>query len=287
MLKNEKRIVLPDDIFHLFRDIIYKHSGVVLDDNSKIFIENRLQNSVRRKNFDNFRNYYYFLKYDRKKDEELSNVIDLLTIHETYFFRENKQLKTFSEEVLPEIIKHKSGEKKLRIWCVGCSTGEEPYTISIIINEKKEFKSWNVEIIGTDVSHRVLQSARRGLYQPTAFRSIDPQYVSMYFRKESDGYRIVDYIKNNVIYLHINVMDDNRMALINPVDIIFCRNMIIYFDLDGKRKVIDTFYRKLKVDGYLLLGHSESLINISTAFALRHFKHDMLYQKVDQSKEKR
>ena len=287
MFKIEKRIDLPDDVFHLFRDIIYKHCGVVLDESSKIFVENRLQNSVRRSKLDNFRNYYYFLKYDRKKDEELSNVIDLLTIHETYFFREDQQLKTFSEEVLPEIIKRKSGEKKLRIWSAGCSTGEEPYTIAIIINEKKEFKNWDVEIIGTDVSHRVLQSARRGLYQPTAFRLIDPRYVSMYFRKESDGYRIVDPIKKYVIFLHLNVMDDNRMTLINPVDIIFCRNMIIYFDSEGKRKVIDSFYRKLKVDGYLLLGHSESLINISTAFALRHFKHDMLYQKVDQSKEKR
>jgi chemotaxis protein methyltransferase CheR len=287
MISNEKRIDLPDDIFHLFRDIIYKHCGVVLDEGSKIFIENRLQNSIRRRKFDNFRNYYYFLKYDRKKDEELANVIDLLTIHETYFFREDHQLKSFSDEVLPEIIKRKSQEKNLRIWSAGCSTGEEPYTISIIINEKKELKNWNVEIIGTDVSHRVLQSARRGLYQPTAFRSIDPRYVSMYFRKESDGYRIADQIKKNVIFLHLNIMDDNRMALINPVDIIFCRNMIIYFDLEGKRKVIDTFYRKLKVGGYLLLGHSESLINISTAFALRHFKHDMLYQKTDQSKENR
>ena len=286
MLNIEKRIDLPDDIFHLFRDIIYKHCGVVLDESSKTFVENRLQRSVLRRKFDNFRDYYYFLKYDRKKDEELSNVIDLLTIHETYFFREEQQLKTFSDEVLPEVFKAKSQEKSLRIWSAGCSTGEEPYTISIIINEKKEFKNWNVEIIGTDVSQRVLQSARRGLYQSTAFRVIDPRYISMYFHKEEDGYKINDDVKKNVVFLNLNVMDENKMALINSVDIIFCRNMIIYFDQDGKRNVINSFYRKLKVGGYLLLGHSESLINISTAFALRHFKYDMLYQKVDQTKEK-
>ena len=275
----QKRFELPDDIFHLFRDIVYSQSGVVLDDHSKTFVENRLQNSVQRRKFDNFRDYYYFLKYDRKKDEELANFIDLLTIHETYFFREDQQLKSFSEEILPELLKRKSQEKSLRIWCGGCSTGEEPYTISMIINEKKEFKDWNIEIIGSDISLRVLQSARRGVYQPTAFRLTDPRFVSRYFRKESDGYRIVDEIRKNVFFLHLNLMDKEKLCLINPVDIIFCRNVIIYFDMVGKRRVIDTFYKKLREGGYLLLGHSESLINISTSFALRHFKHDMLYQK--------
>jgi len=286
MINSEKQIELPDDIFHLFRDMIYDNSGVVLDEGSKYFVENRLQQSINRRQFDNFRDYYYFLKYDRRKDEELANVIDLLTIHETYFFREEQQLKAFSEEILPELIKRKSKEQNLRIWSAGCSTGEEPYTIAMLLDEKQELAGWNIEIFGTDISHRVLQSARRGVYQSNAFRCMDPQYMSRYFHKEDNGYRISDKIKKNVIFLCFNILDNNKLALINPMDIIFCRNLIIYFDIATKRKVIDSFYRKLKEGGYLLLGHSESLINISTAFALRYFTHDMVYQKLDRSKEK-
>jgi chemotaxis protein methyltransferase CheR len=283
MFEDIKQIELPDDIFHLIRDIIYKESGVVLNDEAKFFIENRLQQSVRRKNFSNFRDYYYFLKYDRKKDEELANVVDLLTIHETYFFRESQQLETFSGEILPEIHKRKSESKSLRIWSAGCSTGEEAYTLSMILKEKREFRDWKIEIIGTDISQRVLHSARRGLYQPSAFRSMDPRYLGKYFRKEPDGYRIVDEIKNNVVFLHMNLFDQGKAMLINPMDIIFCRNVIIYFDLEGKQKVIQSFYDKLMDEGFLLLGHSESLLHISAAFAIRHFKHDLLYQKTGSS----
>src|SRR6185295_11435503 len=153
----EKQIELPDDLFRLFRDMLYDKSGVRLDDSSKLFLENRLQHSVHRLQFDNFKDYYYFLKYDRKKDEELANFIDLLTIHETYFFREERQLAALKEEILPELADRKRREKLLRVWSAGCSTGEEPYTISMLIKELDAFKGWNVEIFGSDISQRVLQ----------------------------------------------------------------------------------------------------------------------------------
>ena len=117
------------------------------------------------------------------------------------------------------------------------------------------------------------------MYQLSAFRATKERYIHKYFQKDRDGYRIVDEIKKNVSFLHMNLLDNNKMVLINPMDIIFCRNVIIYFDPGCKRNLMETFYRKLKDEGYLLLGHSESLINISTAFALRHFKFDMVYQK--------
>jgi chemotaxis protein methyltransferase CheR len=258
---------------------MYAQSGVVLDERAKYFVENRLLHSVLRLQFDSFRDYYFYLKYDRKKSEELANVIDLLTIHETYFFREEQQLKSFSEEILPEIASRNGHGKSLRIWSAGCSTGEEPYTISMMLQEKPEFKDWTIEIFATDISQRVLQSARRGIYQPIAFRTTDPKYISKYFNKEDNAFRISDSVKKNVVFLHLNLLDANKLAFINPMDIIFCRNVIIYFDMDAKRKVIETFHAKLKDNGYLLLGHSESLINISTSFALRHLKHDMVYQK--------
>jgi chemotaxis protein methyltransferase CheR len=283
MTTENNPLTLSDDVFHLFRDLMYEQSGVVLDERSKYFVENRLMHSVQRLQFDSFRDYYYYLKYDRKKSEELANVIDLLTIHETYFFREEQQLKSFSEEILPELALKRKEAKSIRIWSAGCSTGEEPYTISMLILEKEEFKDWTVEIFATDISQRVLQSARRGLYQPASFRSTEPKYVSKYFKKEDNAYRISDTVKKNVVFLHLNLLDANRLAFINPMDLIFCRNVIIYFDMEAKKKVITMFHGKLKGNGYLLLGHSESLINISTAFALRHLKHDMVYQNLDRN----
>lgn len=278
---SEKPIELPDDVFQLFRELMYERSGVVLDERSKYFVENRLAHSVRRLQFETFRDYYFFLKYDRKKEEELANMIDLLTIHETYFFRENQQLQTFSNEVLKEISSRNGRDRTLRIWSAGCSTGEEPYTLSMLLNEREEFRNWKIEIFATDISHRVLQSARRGVYQPSAFRSMEPRYMEKYFSKEDNGFRINDQVRKNVVFLHLNLFDSDKMSFIRPMDVIFCRNVIIYFDLPAKKRVINTFYEKMKGKGFLLLGHSESLINISAAFALRHFTFDLLYQKMD------
>jgi len=275
----EKQVELPDDVFRLLRDMLYEQSGVFLEDNSKLFVENRLQQSMHRRQFDNFRDYYYFLKYDRKKDEELSTFVDLLTIHETYFFREEKQLKAFTQEILPELLKQKHRERSLRIWSAGCSTGEEPYTIAMLILEQRAMMGWDVEIFGSDISQRVLQSARRGVYQQTAFRSTEPRYIDTYFHKEGNAYRIDDRVKKSVTFLGLSILDVSKLALINMMDVIFCRNVIIYFDPASKKKAVGIFHKKLKDHGYLLLGHSESLINISTAFALRHLQHDLVYQK--------
>lgn len=276
---NESPLELSEDVFFLFRDLLYDQSGVLLDEKAKFFVENRLSNSIRRLQLETFHDYYYYLKYDRKKNEELANMIDLLTIHETYFFREDQQLRAFSEELLPEIRKRDASRKSLRIWSAGCSTGEEPYTLAMILSEIPAFKDWKIEIFATDISQRVLQSARKGVYQPSAFRSTNPRYLERYFTREGTGYRVNDEVRKNVVFLQMNLLDTGRSSFINPMDIIFCRNVIIYFDMEAKRKVIGMFHQKLNDHGFLLLGHSESLINISTAFSLRHFTHDMLYQK--------
>lgn len=272
-------IELSIDVFKLLRDIFYEHCGVFYDDKSKYFLEGRLQNRLQKYQFHNFKDYYYFLKYDRKKDEELAYVIDLLTIHETYFFREERQLKAFSEEILLECEKKNEGRKTLRIWSAGCSTGEEPYTLAMLIIQNGHFQDWKVEIFGSDISQRVLQCARRGIYQQHSFRCTDPYFVNKFFHCEKEGFRVSDEVKKYVTFLCINLLDINKLSFISTMDIIFCRNVIIYFDPEAKRKVIETFHRKLNQKGYLFLGHSESLINLSTAFALRHLKHDIIYQR--------
>ncbi|MBI5179793.1 MAG: protein-glutamate O-methyltransferase CheR [Nitrospirae bacterium] len=282
---NDEPIELSDEIFKLLKDLIYKSSGVWFDDNSKDILRMRLTNSVQRHQFKNFKDYYYFLRYDREKDAELASLLDIVTNHETYFFREMPQLKAFSEEILPEIreIKKRDGSKEMKIWSAGCSTGEEAYTIAMLFLESKMFNDLNIEIFATDISHRVLHSARRGVYQKHAFRATDSEMIAKYFIQEDNGYKISDKVKEKVNFGYFNLLDSDKSAFINRMDVIFCRNVIIYFDMPAKKKVIDMFYEKLNNSGFLLLGHSESLINISTAFTLRHFKNDMVYQKAVKS----
>jgi chemotaxis protein methyltransferase CheR len=277
----EQTIPLPDDVFRLLRDFIHGYCGLFFDDGSKFLLERRLSRRLEQHHLKSFEEYYHFLRYDRKREEELTILIDNLTTNETYFFRESPQLRAFSEEILPELRQRLADRKALRIWSAGCSTGEEPYTIAMLLFESGEWwRDWQVEILGSDINQRVLHTARKGVYKTGAHRVTSPEMLAKYFIEEDKGnYRIIDKVKELVSFSSLNLLDPLKANLISNMDIIFCRNVIIYFDKEAKKKVIESFSNKLREGGYLLLGHSESLINISNAFALRTLKNDMVYQK--------
>jgi chemotaxis protein methyltransferase CheR len=281
MFCSEPEVLMTDEEFRLIRDIIYSHCGLFFDSDTKYLLEKRLGRRLPLHQLKGFREYYHFLKYERRKDQEMSDLMDILTTNETYFFREAFQLKALTEEILPELkaVKEKKGEKTLRIWSAGCSTGEEPYTIAMLILGLGCFQGWRVEIIGTDISQRVLQHSRKAVYGKSSFRTTEEHYIKRFFQEQDNGYKIIDEVRELVTISHLNLFDQNRLALLGKMDVIFCRNVIIYFDQAAKKKIIESFYRMLHDGGYLLLGHSESLMNISTAFALRHLKNDMVYQK--------
>jgi chemotaxis protein methyltransferase CheR len=277
----EKTIPLPEDVFRLLRDFIHDYCGIFFDDSSKFLLERRLSRRLEQHHLKSFEEYYHFLRYDRKREEELTVLVDNLTTNETYFFRENPQLRAFAEEILPELRERLADRKALRIWSAGCSTGEEPYTIAMLLFESGDWwRTWQVEILGSDINQRVLHTARKGLYKKSAHRVTSPEMLAKYFIEEEKGdYRIVDKVKELVSFSSLNLLDPLKANLISNMDIIFCRNVIIYFDKEAKKKVIESFSNKLREGGYLLLGHSESLINISNAFVLRTLKNDMVYQK--------
>lgn len=281
MFSLEPEIPLSDEEFRLIRDLIYSHCGLFFDTDATYLLEKRLAKRLQFHQLSSFRDYYHFLKYDRKRDQELSDIMDVLTTNETYFFRESFQLRAFTEEIIPALreLKLKNGDRTLRIWSAGCSSGEEPYTIAMLLLDRGGFADWNVEIIGTDISHRVIQQARKGLYGKSSFRVTDDSYVRRYFTEQDGMFRVNDKVRELVTISHLNLLDANRVSFLGHMDVIFCRNVIIYFDLAARRKVIDSFYRSLRNGGYLLLGHSESLMNITTAFTLNHLKSDMVYQK--------
>ena len=278
---NDQLIPLPEDVFRLLRDFIHDYCGIFFDDGSKFLLERRLNRRLEQHQLKNFEEYYHFLRYDRRREEEIVVLVDNLTTNETYFFRESAQLKAFSDEILPELRGRNLGKKSLRIWSAGCSTGEEPYTIAILLLESGNWwRDWQVEIMGSDINQRVLHTARKGMYKKGSHRATPPGMLQKYFIEEGKGdYRIIDAVRQLVSFSYVNLLDPYKTSLIRDLDIIFCRNVIIYFDRNAKKKVIETFYDKLREGGYLLLGHSESLINISTAFTLRTLQNDMVYQK--------
>ena len=281
MFGAEPEIPMTDEEFRLIRDLIYSHCGLYFDSDATYLLEKRLGKRLQLHSLAGFRDYYHFLKYNRKKDQELADIMDILTTNETYFFREAFQLKAFTDEIIPQIreAKLKSGDRTLRIWSAGCSSGEEPYTIAMLLLEMGGFAGWNVEIVGTDISQRVIQQARKGLYGKSSFRVTDDAYLRRYFTEQDGMHRINDRVRELVTISHLNLLDGNRIALLGRMDVIFCRNVIIYFDQAVRKKVIESFHRTLRDGGYLLLGHSESLMNITTAFTLKHLKNDMVYQK--------
>ena len=223
--------------------------------------------------------YFYFLEYDPRSDTEFDQVFDLVTTNETYFFREPAQLQAFIEEIVPDLMARKP-VKKIRIWSAGCSSGEEAYSIAMLLEESGWYDHAAFEIFASDINQQVLAKARRGHYRESAFRATDAHVRDKYFtRSDDNSWHIHDDIRNRVSFGRVNLYDEPRVSLLGHLDVIFCRNVIIYFDDQSKRVVVSNFFNRLTDAGYLLLGHSESLISLSTQFKLRHLKNDMVYQK--------
>ncbi|HDH01769.1 MAG TPA: protein-glutamate O-methyltransferase CheR, partial [Nitrospirae bacterium] len=165
MFEKYEAFALSDDAFRLLRDLIRDYSGIYFDDSARYLLEKRLTARLRMNNINNYRDYYRYLLYDRNREDELAAIMDVLTVNETYFFREKNQLLSFSDEILPELRQKNKNSRKIRIWSAGCSTGEEPYTIGMLILESNLFNGWDIEILGSDINRRVLQTARRGIYR--------------------------------------------------------------------------------------------------------------------------
>jgi chemotaxis protein methyltransferase CheR len=270
---------LPDDVFRLMRDQIYKRTGMWFADTSKYLLQKRLSPRARELNFESFQKYFYFLQYDPRAEAEFDQIYDLVTTNETYFFREPAQLAAFADEIVPEILSRKT-IKKIRIWSAGCSSGEEPYSIAMLLSEAGYYDRATFEIFASDINQQVLAKARRGHYRESAFRATDGPLRDKYFTRNEDGsWHIHDDIRNRVSFGRLNLYDEPRVSLLGHLDVIFCRNVIIYFDDQSKKVVVSNFFNRLTDNGYLLLGHSESLISLSTQFKLRHLKNDMVYQK--------
>jgi chemotaxis protein methyltransferase CheR len=280
-------VARPDDIrpemspeeFRLLRDLVYDHCGILVRDDMKFVMERRLWPRLETLRLASFSAYHRFLRYDISRRVELESAIEALTTNETYFFREPLQLRAFSLELLPRIAKQNASSKRLRIWSAGCSTGEEAYSIAMLLQESGLFTGWDLEVWGTDISKRVLAHARKAEYGPGALRVATGEQLQRYFEPAGVRMRVRDSVRELVSFGHLNLLDPEMAALVPPMDVIFCRNVMIYFDVPARRRVLSLFHAKLTDGGYLLLGHSENLIALSADFELVHLKSDLVYRR--------
>lgn len=270
--------VLSDGGFRLLRDAVRERAGIHFADEAKYVVERRLRERLQELHVEDYEAYLRFLRTDAKGEAELQLAIELLTTNETYFFREKYQLDAFANEVLPELHERFRQRRRLVLWSAGCSTGEEVYSLAMLVHETGLFRDWEVRIFGSDISRRVVQHARRAVYGDASFRALPEQY-EQYFTGVRGKRQVVPSIRALCHFGHLNLLDRDRAAIVGAVDAIFCRNVLIYFDDEARSEVVQTFYERLVPGGYLFLGHSESLLRTTSDFELVHLSSDLVYRR--------
>jgi chemotaxis protein methyltransferase CheR len=279
MALEDVRPRMNDEEFRLLRDLVYEASGILVRDEMKFVLEHRLAPRVEALGLSSFAEYHRYLRTDIQRRLELENAVEALTTHETYFFREPHQLTAFTEELLPTLEKTHAASRRLRLWSAGCSSGEEPYTLAMLILDSGRFAGWDVEIYATDISKRVLATARKAEYGPSAMRATPKKYQDRFFEPVGNRIRVKDEVRTMVSFGHLNLVDPGMAVLVPRTDVVFCRNVLIYFDLAARKRALRLIYEKLQEGGYLLLGHAENLIHLSADFELVHLEHDLVYRR--------
>ena len=281
-MDSDNDIKMSQEEFIMIRDFIHEKSGIFFAENKMYLVKNRLHKRMTELGIKSIRDYFYHVKYDVSL-KEFNQLMNLVTTNETSFFRNEPQLLSFSDEALPLIIKNKlnsKGSKTLKIWSAGCSSGEEPYTLAMIILEKLiSTAGWNIEILANDISENVLQKARKGEYSGITLRNIKPTILNKYFTRFGDIYKVNANVKGLVKFFHMNLNEARRMTMLSGIDAIFFRNVMIYFSDEVKKQIIRGFYNALNPGGFLYIGHSETLHGLSKAFKLVYFKNALVYSK--------
>ena len=275
---------ISDKDFELLRDFIYGSCGIYFHASKKYFLESRLARRMESIGVKTHAEYYSAIRNGRGGAEELRKLFDEITTNETCFFRNPPQLKAIENQFLQEIVeaKGKIGFRKLRIWSAGSSSGEEAYTMAMILNEKRPalLKDWTIEIVGTDINESVLAQAREGAYNAYSVRNTPDYYKKKYFRQEgSDKFILSPEIRKMVTFSFLNLYDDTKMIFMKSFDFIFCANVLIYFDLASKAKVVQHYYNNLQPYGYFFVGQSESLHGVNDKFKTVHFPGGFGYKK--------
>ena len=282
MTPKERNVAISDKDFEQLRDFIYNICGMYFHTTKKYFLESRLTRRMEATGAKTYQDYYLLLKSPRGS-EELKFLMDEITTNETYFFRNVPQLAALENKLLPEIVetKNKMGFRKLRIWSAASSSGEEAYTMAMILLEKRAtlLKDWIIEIVGTDINETVIAQAKEGIYNAYSVRNIPDVYKRKYIREDNGKFILSPDVKKFVTFNKLNLYEDSKMIFMKSFDFIFCANVLIYFDTASKSKVVQHFYNNLQPYGYFFVGQSESLHGVNDKFKTVHFPGGFCYKK--------
>jgi chemotaxis protein methyltransferase CheR len=275
---------VSSDVYLLkLRDLVYQIAGIYQPDHKLRFLQDRCHRRMQQLRVTTLRQYLETLTTGSSRAQELTLLLNEVTVGETCFFRNQPQLDALRKTVLPVVLKNKDyfPIRHLRVWSAGCSTGEEAYTLAITLLEETAglLKGWNFEIVATDLNERSLERARAGTYGEYATRNLPAYIRDKYFRSSNGSLEVSSILKQKVNFSRLNLLDDARMAFLKNIDVIFCCNVLIYFDCASKSRVIQHFYNNLLPNCFLFLGHSESLFGVNDRFRLVQFPGASAYLK--------
>jgi chemotaxis protein methyltransferase CheR len=291
-------IPITEPELKLLQTLVYQECGMYFDERRAHFLQDRLQRRLRACRLDSFYSYYRLLT-SREGKTELTALLEILTVNETSFFRNKPQLDLFQKTVLEEVL-HKKQERRdwtIRVWSAGCSTGQEPYTLAMQISDALAYyylrnplpfdmpvpkplipPPWRVEVLASDISYSALRTAQEGLYSENQMEPVEYMYRLRYFDKLGDHYQVKRGVRDLV---HFDFHNLKTEFLPQRNDFIFCRNVMIYFDEAEQKRLIEKFYRCLNTDGYLFVGHAESLFGLTDRFRMIHLNNGTAYQKIE------
>ena len=265
--------------FEKFREYFYRKTGIQFEPSKRYFVDKRLVERIELTDSRSFRNYFTKLRFEAS-GEELQHLTNLMTVNETYFFREEYQFKCLVNSILPELTRRKTDNSPIRIWAIPSSSGEEPYSIALYLLECwAGINDWDIEIISSDIDTKILTQARQGLYSQRSIQNLPESLLRKYFRRSADGYQICDDLREAVEFTRVNLSERADTRVYRNFDVVFCRNLLIYFDDVSRKTAAETFYDALKPGGYICLGHSESMSRISSLYKVRKFPEAIVYQK--------
>jgi chemotaxis protein methyltransferase CheR len=273
----------PEPDLISIRDLIYRVAGIFHPDNKLSLLRDRCRRRMNELHGITLREYLECLTIRPTRQAELTALLNEISVGETCFFRNQSQLDALRRVVIPRIIEAKSNLplRSLRIWSAGCSTGEEPYTLRMVLLEEAagQLKDWNIEIIATDLNDRSLAHAKKAVYGAHSTRHLKSPYKERYFLPYGDQLQVCPRVRANVNFIRLNLSDDSRMTFMKSMDVVFCCNVLIYFDLISKSRVVQHFFANLLPHGYLFLSQSESLFGVNDDFQLVHLPGTTAYVK--------
>jgi chemotaxis protein methyltransferase CheR len=270
---------ITEDEFRRLCEFLYRRTGMIFTEAKRYYVERRINDRLAATGSGSFATYFARLRSDLHG--EVEQFINAFTVNETYFYREDHQLRCLTRDLLARRIAAKPRNEAVRIWSLPCSTGEEPYSIAMWMLENwAEVDAWDIEIIGSDIDTRVLEAAREGYYGRRALMRLSPQLVGRYFEPAGDDrWRILQDLRDSVRFSTANVMEAAETGLHGRFDVIFCRNMLIYFDDTSRRLAAENLYESLLPGGYICLGHTESMSRISPLFEVCRFQDAIVYRR--------